>query len=104
MARLVEVIRGAGGENKTCSGERKSPQLVEIPLVIESRLTLSLALPEASLPSSGAGAGDMASPDLEVFLSRFRSLSKAEVKSSLVVSREACSFSGCFSCLLILSA
>ena len=107
MARLVDVVRGAGGEHKACAGERNS-QLTEIPLVIESRLTLSLALPEASLASSGGGAGGCGGcgggsggGDLDVFLSRYRTLSKAEVKSSLAVTKEevASTVTGLVTCL-----
>ena len=98
MARLVDVVRGAGGEHQSCARE-SSAGLSQIPLVIESQLTLSLALPEVARATSGDG--EIASPDLETFLSRYRSLSRAEVKSSLVVSREevASTVTGLVSCL-----
>ena len=98
MARLVDVVRGAGGEHQTCA-EKSSGGLVKIPLVIESQLSLSLALPEVS--PAGEREEREGSPDLETFLSRYRSLSRAEVSSSLEVSREevASSLTSLVTCL-----
>ena len=80
MGRLVDVVRGAGGERRDCAREKAG----EIPLLVEEQLTFSLALDHAGDSQTGV----VSTQDREAFLRSYRTLTRAEVESSLTVRSE----------------
>ena len=82
MGRLVAVLRGAGGE-QTCSD--RVTEDCQLPLVIEHQLTFLLTLDRTGDSQTD---GVSSKHDRETFLNSYRSLSEAEVRSSLAARTE----------------
>ena len=84
MSRLVGVVRGAGGNATDSEREAGETGDCQLPLMAESDLILTLALPHTQ-PSPTDGCSKQ---DRKTFINNYRSLTGEEVGSSLAVVAE----------------